>query len=115
MPFCEWWTVKLTKCHPCTNIASFFQYLKPYLGGVINLLLAMLIVTVLQAALPFISKAIIDVGIHTGGMNFIELVLIAQMTILLGHHVIQTCITCGACFYMQLLTGFNRLGHTPKK
>ncbi len=36
----------------------------------------MLIVTVLQGFLPFISKAVIDVGIQTRDIEFINLVLI---------------------------------------
>ncbi|ULT42446.1 hypothetical protein KRR40_02205 [Niabella defluvii] len=41
----------------------------------------MLIVTVLQGFLPFISKAVIDVGIQTRDIEFINLVLIANISI----------------------------------
>lgn len=66
------------------NYSSFLKYFSPYKSGIYNLMFVMLLVTLLQAALPFVSKAIIDVGIHTGDMGFIELVLFAQIIILLS-------------------------------
>ena len=44
----------------------------------------MLVVTVLQGMLPFISKAVIDVGIKTSDRNFINMVLIGNICILLS-------------------------------
>jgi ATP-binding cassette subfamily B protein len=44
----------------------------------------MLIVTALQAILPFISKAVIDIGIKTSDLNFINMVLIGNVSILLS-------------------------------
>ena len=41
----------------------------------------MLLVTILQGFLPFISKAVIDVGIQTHDINFINIVLIANIAI----------------------------------
>ena len=44
----------------------------------------MLVVTVLQGMLPFISKAVIDVGIKTSDRNFINMVLVGNICILLS-------------------------------
>ena len=44
----------------------------------------MLVVTLLQGILPFISKAVIDVGIKTSDINFINMVLIGNISILLS-------------------------------
>ena len=44
----------------------------------------MLLVTALQGMLPFISKAVIDVGIKTSDVNFINMVLIGNISILLS-------------------------------
>ena len=44
----------------------------------------MLVVTILQGFLPFISKAVIDVGIKTSDTNFINLMLVGNITILLS-------------------------------
>lgn len=63
---------------------NFLSYFLPYKKSFINLFIVMLIVTVLQAFLPFISKAVIDVGIQTNDLDFIDLVLIANITIIVS-------------------------------
>lgn len=45
----------------------------PYKGNLISVFAVMLIVTLLQGVLPFISKAVIDVGIKTSDTNFINM------------------------------------------
>lgn len=56
----------------------FFPYKKQF-GLVLGI---MLVVTLLQAVLPFISKAVIDVGIKTSDVNFIHMVLFGNICIL---------------------------------
>lgn len=63
---------------------NFLGYFTPYKKSFINLFVVMLIVTILQAFLPFISKAVIDVGIQTNDLDFIDLVLIANITIIVS-------------------------------
>lgn len=66
------------------TLNSFIDYFKPYKNGFTNLIVVMFIVTVLQAILPFISKAVIDVGIQTQDFDFINLVLIANIVIIVS-------------------------------
>lgn len=63
---------------------NFLGYFTPYKKSFYNLFLVMLIVTVLQAFLPFISKSVIDIGIQTGDLDFIDLVLIANIVIIVS-------------------------------
>lgn len=63
---------------------NIFGYFLPYKRNFATIFIVMLIATALQAILPFISKAVIDVGIHTRDLNFINLVLIANIAIILG-------------------------------
>lgn len=63
---------------------NFLAYFKPYRKNFINLFIVMLLVTVMQAALPFISKAVIDVGIQTQDLDFINIVLIANIAIIVS-------------------------------
>lgn len=63
---------------------NFLGYFTPYKKSFVNLFVVMLIVTILQAFLPFISKAVIDVGIQTNDLDFIDLVLIANITIIVS-------------------------------
>ena len=63
---------------------SFLSYFRPYKKSFVNLFVIMLVVTILQGILPFISKAVIDVGIHTQDIGFINIVLIANIAIYLS-------------------------------
>lgn len=63
------------------TVSSFLNYLRPYKKSFVHLCVVMMVVTLLQALLPFISKAVIDVGIQTHDVNFINIVLIANIVI----------------------------------
>ncbi len=63
---------------------NVFGYLKPYGNSFSTIFVVMIIATALQGLLPFISKAVIDVGIQTRDLNFINLVLIANIVIILS-------------------------------
>lgn len=63
---------------------SIFSYFKPYKTSMVNLLIVMLFVTSLQAIVPFITRSIIDVGVSTQNMNFVNIMLIANIAILLA-------------------------------
>lgn len=63
------------------TIENFLSYFRPYRKSFSNLFVVMLIVTALQGLLPFISKAVIDVGIQTRDIDFIHIVLLANICI----------------------------------
>ena len=63
---------------------NFLGYFKPYKKSFMNLFVVMLLVTILQGILPFISKAVIDVGIQTHDIDFINMVLIANVAIIVS-------------------------------
>ncbi|TJZ50058.1 peptidase domain-containing ABC transporter [Sphingobacterium olei] len=66
------------------TIDSLIGYFTPYRKNFANLFVVMFIVTLLQALLPFISKAVIDVGIQRQDIDFINIVLIANIAIILS-------------------------------
>lgn len=63
------------------NFENFIGYFRPYKKSFVNLFVVMLLVTGLQGILPFVAKSIIDVGIQTHDLNFINLMLIANIAI----------------------------------
>lgn len=63
---------------------NFLGYFKPYKKSFVNLFVVMLLVTILQGFLPFISKAVIDVGIQTHDIDFINIVLAANIAIIVS-------------------------------
>jgi len=60
------------------TLANFLGYFRAYKKSFINLGIVMLLITILQGFLPFISKAVIDVGIQTHDLDFINIVLYCQ-------------------------------------
>src|SRR5690606_16473522 len=62
-----------------TNIMIFFNYLKRYKKYLIQLALGMLLGSLLQLIFPFLTQAIVDVGIDNQDISFINLILIAQL------------------------------------
>lgn len=63
------------------NVLGYFA---PYKRNFATIFTVMIVATALQGILPFISKAVIDVGIQTRDLNFINLVLIANIVIILS-------------------------------
>lgn len=66
------------------TIEKIANYFFPYKNNFVVLFGVMLLVTILQGCLPFISKAVIDVGIHTQDISFINMVLIANIVIVIS-------------------------------
>lgn len=69
--------------------AFFWQYVvqyKPFFG---QLALAMLVASMLQLLLPFLTQSIVDVGINTRNFHYIQLVLIAQLFLFGGRTVTE--------------------------
>ena len=63
------------------NVISYFA---PFRKSFSTIIVVMLIATVLQGILPFISKAVIDVGIQTRDLDFINIVLVANIFIIIS-------------------------------
>lgn len=64
------------------SFASILRYFYPYRRNFALVFIVMLFATALQAVLPFISKAVIDVGISTSDIKFIYMVLVGNICIL---------------------------------
>ena len=63
------------------NVISYFL---PFRKNFATIFVVMIIATALQGLLPFISKAVIDVGIQTRDIDFINIVLIANIVIIIS-------------------------------
>lgn len=63
------------------GLGHYFRYLLPYKGQLMQLVVGMLIGSVLQLIFPFLTQAMIDDGINAGNLNFITLILIAQLVL----------------------------------
>jgi ATP-binding cassette subfamily B protein len=83
-PMADFRDSKAEKEQRKNSFSSILKYFFPYKRNFTLVLIIMLVVTLLQGVLPFISKAVIDVGIKTSDVNFINMVLIGNVAILLS-------------------------------
>lgn len=64
-----------------TGFRYLLSYLKPYRKLITQLVLGFLTGSLLSLIFPFLTQAIVDVGIATNNLNFIVLVLVAQLVL----------------------------------
>ncbi len=67
-----------------TAFQTIFKYIKPYHKSLIQLLIVMFLITILQAIVPFIFRAIIDVGVGRKDLTFINVILIANVILIIS-------------------------------
>tara|TARA_R110002124_G_scaffold252236_1_gene417524 strand:+ start:6666 stop:8855 length:2190 start_codon:yes stop_codon:yes gene_type:complete len=66
------------------DFTRLFEYLKPYKNLLGQLALGLGVGSVLQLIFPFLTQAIVDIGINTRDLNFIYIILIAQIMLFVG-------------------------------
>lgn len=59
----------------------FFRYVTPYKKEMLQLILGMVTASILQLITPFLTQSLVDTGIRDSNLNFITLILIAQLVI----------------------------------
>jgi len=66
-----------------------FQYMKPHKKLLFQLIVGLLLGTVFQLIIPFLTQSLVDVGIDTKNLNFIYIVLAAQLMLFVSSTVVQ--------------------------
>jgi ATP-binding cassette, subfamily B, bacterial len=66
------------------SFGSIVHYLYPYKKLIVQLILGLLLGSLLQLIFPFLTQSIVDVGINTGNLQFIYIVLFAQLALFAG-------------------------------
>lgn len=67
-----------------SGFSFLFKYLKPHKKFIIQLFLGFLVGSILQLFFPFLTQAIVDIGINTHNISFIWLILIAQLMLFIS-------------------------------
>lgn len=69
-----------------TNVGwnFFFKYLYKYKKLIIQLFFGLGITSILQLITPFLTQAIVDIGINTKNLSFVHIILISQAMLILG-------------------------------
>lgn len=83
-PMADFKQTATEKAMALKTATSILNYFLPYKKDFTLIFGIMLMVTALQAILPFISKAVIDVGIKTRDVDFINMILFGNIMILLS-------------------------------
>lgn len=63
------------------NFSFLVPFLRPYRKLIVQLIIGLFIGSLIQLIFPFLTQAIVDVGINQNNLNFINLVLIGQMVL----------------------------------
>ncbi|WP_142528863.1 peptidase domain-containing ABC transporter [Pedobacter westerhofensis] len=63
---------------------ELLRYFQIYQKLFVQLILGLLVGTILQLVTPFLTQSVVDIGINTRNINFIYLILIAQIALFIG-------------------------------
>jgi ATP-binding cassette, subfamily B, bacterial len=63
---------------------NIFNYIIPYKKLVVQLMICLLIGSIIQLVLPFLTRSIVDVGVNTANIHFIYAVFLAQIALFFG-------------------------------
>ena len=71
------------------SLKFLYHYVKPYKNFFLNIFFGMVIGSILSLIFPFLTQDIVDIGIASSDVNFVYLILIAQLLIFLGQITIE--------------------------
>ncbi|MCP5053754.1 MAG: peptidase domain-containing ABC transporter [bacterium] len=72
-----------------SNFKFLFSYLRPYKKFLVQLGLGMLLGSLLQLIFPFLTQSIVDFGINNKDIDFITLILVAQLALFFGRTSVE--------------------------
>ena len=69
--------------------AYLFNYIKEHKAYFFQILLGLLIGSILQLIFPYLTQSIVDTGINSHDLNFIQIVLAAQLMLLFSQTIVE--------------------------
>ena len=63
------------------KLTFFLKYLLPHKSQIVQLLIGLIVGSILSLIFPFLTQSIVDKGINNHNLNFISLILIAQLVL----------------------------------
>jgi len=66
-----------------------FWYFKPYKKYIFQLILGLIVGSLLQLVFPFLTQSVVDYGINYQNLNFVYLILIAQLTLFVSQTTVD--------------------------
>jgi len=71
------------------NFGRLLRYVLPYKNLMFQLALGLGIGSILQLVVPFLTQSVVDIGIQNRDLNFIYLILIAQVMLFIGRTAVE--------------------------
>ena len=71
------------------GFSFLFKYLFRYKKFIVQLIIGLIAASLLQLIFPFLTQSVVDVGIQNQDINFIYLILVAQLFLFLGRTSIE--------------------------
>ena len=71
------------------GLREAFAYLLKYKRLLMQLLLGLVVGSGLQLFLPFLAQSVVDIGVNTHNLNFVYLILIAQVTLFTSQNIVD--------------------------
>lgn len=71
------------------NFGRLLRYVLPYKNLMFQLALGLGVGSILQLIVPFLTQAVVDIGIQNRDLNFIYLILIAQVMLFIGRTAVE--------------------------
>ncbi len=72
-----------------TGFSFLFKYLRPYKRFIIQLFLGLILGSLLQLIFPFLTQSIVDVGINNQDIDFVTLILVAQLMLYFSRTAVE--------------------------
>ncbi len=69
------------------GLSFLFNYFRPYKRLITQLILGLILGSIFQLVFPFLTQAIVDIGIENQNIGFIYLILIAQLMLFLSQTI----------------------------
>ena len=66
-----------------------FSYLRPFKKLIVQLFLGLLLGSLLQLIFPFLTQSIVDKGINTRDLDFVTLIIIAQLVLIFSRTIVE--------------------------
>lgn len=66
-----------------------FSYLRPYKKLIVQLLLGLLLGSLIQLLFPFLTQSIVDKGVNNQNLNFVTLIIIAQLVLIFSRTLVE--------------------------
>lgn len=78
-----------TSSHTKNGLLFLFRYLFRYKRWLIQLFLSLLAGSILELIIPFLTQSVVDIGVQQQNINFIYLLLLAQLMVFFGRVTIE--------------------------